>query len=302
VDIGTVTEFAPAPGATWRDGDAWLGGGTWLFSQPQPGLSRLLDLHAFGWPSLVESADGLQIAATCTLAQLSSWQPAGCWPAVELFGQCCNALLGTFKVWNTATVGGNICLSLPAGPMTSLTASLDGVASIWSPDGSARDVPVADFVTGAGRNVLRPGELLRSVSVPAASMRCHTAFRQASLSPLGRSAAVVIARRAAASSHGGSPGDPAGGPAIDSAGGSGVVITVTAATPRPVLLRFGTLPSPDAAVAALDAAVTRYHDDVHGAPEWRAAMTRRYVAEVVADLGASERAKGARPGGERGDT
>ena len=282
MDIGTVTEFAPAPGATWRDGDAWLGGGTWLFSQPQPGLSRLLDLHAFGWPSLVESADGLQIAATCTLAELSSWRPAGCWPAVELFGQCCNALLGTFKVWNTATVGGNICLSLPAGPMTSLTASLDGVASIWSPDGSARDVPVADFVTGAGRNVLRPGELLRSVSVPAASMRCHTAFRQASLSPLGRSAAVVIARRAA--------------------GDSGVVVTVTAATPRPVQLRFGTLPSPDAAAAALDAAATRYHDDVHGAPKWRAAMARRHVAEVVAELGTSERAKGARPGGERGDT
>jgi CO/xanthine dehydrogenase FAD-binding subunit len=289
VDIDTVTEFAPAPGATWRDGDAWLGGGTWLFSQPQPGLSRLLDLHAFGWPSLVESAGGLQIAATCTLAELSSWRPAGCWPAVELFGQCCNALLGTFKVWNTATVGGNICLSLPAGPMTSLTASLDGVASIWSPDGPARDVPVTDFVTGAGRNVLRPGELLRSVSVPAASMRCHTAFRQASLSPLGRSAAVVIARRTAGGSHDGSAGDPAGGPAVDSAGdsagGSGVVITVTAATPRPVQLRFGTLPPPDAAVAALDAAVTRYHDDVHGAPEWRAAMARRYVAEVVAELG-----------------
>lgn len=265
MDIDTVTEFAPAPGTAWRDGDAWLAGGTWLFSQPQPGLRRLLDLNAFGWPSLVETPGGLQIAATCTLAELSTWRPAACWPAAGLFGQCCNALLGAFKVWNTATVGGNICLSLPAGPMTSLAASLDGVASIWSPDGSTRDVPVTDFVTGAGRNVLRPGELLRSVSVPAASMRCRTAFRQASLSPLGRSAAVVIARSSAGE-------------------GSRVVITVTAATPRPVQLRFGALPSTDAAVAALDSAAERYHDDVHGAPEWRAAMTRRYVAEVVGEL------------------
>jgi CO/xanthine dehydrogenase FAD-binding subunit len=264
VDIDTVTEFAPAPGAAWRDGDAWLAGGTWLFSQPQPGLSRLLDLHAFGWPSLTESAGGLEIAATCTLAELARWRPTARWPAVALLRQCCDALLGSFKVWNMATVGGNICLSLPAGPMTSLAASLDGVAAIWSPDGSARDVPAADFVTGAGRNVLRPGELLRSVSLPAGALRCRTAFRQASLAPLGRSAAVVIGRRLA--------GDPR------------VVITVTAATSRPVQLRFETPPSPDAAVDALDAAVPGYYDDMHGAPQWRAAMTRRYLAEVLAEL------------------
>jgi CO/xanthine dehydrogenase FAD-binding subunit len=264
MDIDTVTEFGPAAGATWRAGDAWLGGGTWLFSQPQPGLRRLLDLHAFGWPSLVESPGDLRIAATCTLADLARWRPAARWPGTVLFGQCCDALLGSAKVWNMATVGGNICLSLPAGPMTSLTAALDGVAVIWSPDGSAREVPVTDFVTGAGRNVLRPGELLRSVRVPAESMRCHTAFRQVSLSPVGRSAAVVIGRRPP--------------------GGARFVVTVTAATPRPVQLRFGTPPSPEAAVAALDATVPEYQDDMHGAARWRAAMARRYVAEVVTEL------------------
>ena len=269
MDIDTVTDFVPAPDAAWRDGDGWLAGGTWLFSEPQPGLRRLLDLHAFGWPPLVESAAGLQIAATCTLAELSRWRPTPAnWAAAALIGQCCNALLGSFKVWNMATVGGNICLSLPAGPMTSLAASLDGTATLWSPDGAARDVPVMDFVTGPGRNVLRPGELLRSVFLPAASMRCRTAFRQASLSPLGRSAAVVIGRR----------------PAELPGGRAGLVVTVTAATPRPVQLRFGTWPTPEAAVGALATAVPRYHDDMHGAPQWRAAMTHRHVAEVVAEL------------------
>ena len=28
----------------WRAGDAYLAGGTWLFSEPQPQLSRLIDL------------------------------------------------------------------------------------------------------------------------------------------------------------------------------------------------------------------------------------------------------------------
>jgi hypothetical protein len=37
-------------------------------------------------------------------------------------------------------------------------------------------------------------------------------------------------------------------------------------------------------VAALDQADLTWHDDVHGAPAWRAAMTRRFVAEVAAEL------------------
>ena len=36
----------------WREGDSWLAGGTWLFSEPQPHLRRLLDLRTLGWPPL----------------------------------------------------------------------------------------------------------------------------------------------------------------------------------------------------------------------------------------------------------
>ena len=267
MDIGTVTEFVPADGAgvVWRAGDAWLGGGTWLFSAPQPGVTRLLDLSAFGWPPLTMTADGLEIAATCTLAELARWRPPPPdWPAAVLARQCCDALLGSFKVANMATVGGNICLSLPAGPMTAFAAALDGIATLRAPDGGVREVPVAGFVTGDGRNVLAPGELLRKVFIPAASLRARTAFRQVSLSPVGRSAVLVIARH-----------DP---------GGGGVVVTVTASTPRPVQLRFGSPPPPAGAVAALDAAAPGYLDDVHGSAAWRAAMTRRAVAAVVAEL------------------
>jgi CO/xanthine dehydrogenase FAD-binding subunit len=280
VDISTVTEFAPADGALWRAGDAWLGGGTWLFSQPQPGVTRLLDLSAFGWPSLTRTADGLEIAATCTLAELARWAPA-CddRPVAVLARQCCDALLGSFKVQNMATVGGNICLSLPAGSMTAFAAALDGTATLHAPGGGVREVQVADFVTGDGRNVLAPGELLRKVFIPAASLRARTACRQVSLSPVGRSAMLVIAR------HGGAADRAAGlAPGRAPGGASETVVTVTAATPRPVQLRFWSLPAPADAVAALDAATPAYLDDVHGAGAWRAAMTRRAVAEVVAEL------------------
>ncbi len=195
LDLNAVTDLLPADRAAqagWGEGDAWLAGGTWLFSEPQPRVRRLHDLTAFAWPALRTTDAGLEIAATCTLAELSRWRPPDGWPAAGLVAQCCDALLGSFKVWNTATVGGNICLSLPAGPMTSLTASLDGVCTVWTPDGRDLEIPVVDFVLGPGRNALDRGALLRSVFLPAAALRSVTAFRQLSLNAAGRSAAVVI--------------------------------------------------------------------------------------------------------------
>jgi CO/xanthine dehydrogenase FAD-binding subunit len=265
VDLNGVTEFAPATDATWRDGDAWLGGGTWLFSQPQPRLTRLLDLHAFGWTPVEESGDGVLIAATCTLAELARWPLAASRyaPAAMLARQCCHALLGSFKVHNVATVGGNICLSLPAGPMTSLTSALDGAVLLRGPGDGRRSMPVTEFITGDGRNGLRPGELLTHVWLPSAPLSARTAFRQLSLSPAGRSAVLVIARR-----------DP----------GGQAVVTVTASTPRPVQLRFPAPPTPAEALDGLDAAAPEYLDDMHGNATWRAAMTRRLIAEALGEL------------------
>jgi CO/xanthine dehydrogenase FAD-binding subunit len=268
VDLPGITQVAEAPSTTWRGGDAWLSGGSWLFSEPQPELSRLLDLKAFGWPALQASADGLEIAATCTLAELSRFRAAQ-WPAIALLRQCCDALLGSFKVWNVATVGGNVCMSLPAGPMTSLTAALDGVCTIWGPGGEhggvpPRQVPVTEFVTGVNANVLAPGELLRSIHLPARALACASSFRQISLAPVGRSGALVIGRR--------SPED------------GSVVITITASTVAPVQLRFARQPGAAEVEAALGAAQPRYHDDVHGSPAWREAMTSKFALEIAAEL------------------
>ncbi len=73
------------------------------------------------------------------------------WPAVRLFQQCADALLASWKVWSVATVGGNVCLSLPAGAMIALAVTLDADAVTWLPGGSERRLPVAELVTGPGR-------------------------------------------------------------------------------------------------------------------------------------------------------
>ena len=278
MDLNTITSVIEVPSraeqAAWQPGDAWLAGGTWLFSEPQPQLGRLIDLRGFGWDPFRVGAYGLEIAATCTLAQLSEIRTPTEWIASPLISQCRQALLGSFKVWNEATVGGNLCLALPAGLMISLTASLDGACTIWTPDGGERQVAAADFVTGAQRNVLGPGELLRSVTLPASAMRCRTAFRWISLTPHGRSAALVIGRR--------SPDD------------GSFVLTVTASAVRPVRLAFGGQPGSAELSAVVDRAIPPelYCRDVHGASAWRRRMTLRFAEEVRSEL--SQREEGRR--------
>jgi hypothetical protein len=78
MDLNTVAEIKRShsleSGIQWSDGDAWLAGGTWLFSEPQPAVRRLIDLEAFGWPALIVSEHGLEIAATCPIARLAQFE------------------------------------------------------------------------------------------------------------------------------------------------------------------------------------------------------------------------------------
>jgi CO/xanthine dehydrogenase FAD-binding subunit len=251
----------------WRDGDAYLAGGTWLFSEPQVHLRRLIDLAGLGWTPLVVSEAGLEIAATCTIAELNRAELPAAWIAAPLIGQCSRALLASFKIWNMATVGGNICLGLPAGAMTSLTAALDGVGTIWTPDGGERLMPIAGLVTGANANALAPGEVLRRIDIAAEALMRRTAFRQISLTAHGRSGALLVG----------------------TLGAHGFTLTVTAATPAPVQLRFPGVPAPAPLAAAIERAIPPdgYYDDMHGRPDWRRHVTLLLAEEIRAELGAA---------------
>ncbi|MEW2517011.1 FAD binding domain-containing protein [Actinacidiphila alni] len=268
MDLNTVVEVCDGRDRVpWRAGDAWLGGGTYLFSEPQPHLRRLRDLSRMGWEPLRRLPDGsLEIAATCTIARLSRYGKELDAVAAPLVEQCCRAFLASFKIWNMATVGGNLCNALPAGPMISLTAALDGRCTLLAQDGSVRSVPVAEFVTGPGTKVLAEGELLRAVTLSPRALGSRTAFRQASLYGLGRSGALVIG-------------------AVDPVDAS-FAVTITAATVRPFRLRFPDLPGPEALRTAIGAAVEDrdWYDDIHGLPVWRRHMAFRLAEEIRAEL------------------
>jgi CO/xanthine dehydrogenase FAD-binding subunit len=275
MDLNTIKEVArPQARAQlplWTAGDAWLAGGTWLFSEPQVHLARLIDLNDLKWPALTIDENGLTIAATCSIAQLDALIGPPEWIAAPLINQCCRAFLASFKIWKTATVGGNLCMSLPAGPMISLTSALDGVCTIWNADGGERRVDVIDFVTGNQRNVLAPGELLRQIEIPLAALQRRSAFRQISLTPVGRSAALLI----------GSIGRD-----------GGLALTVTASTRRPIQLSFQGIPRADELRGSIEQRIPDllYHDDIHGKPVWRKHMTLRLAEEIRGELQGSPRA------------
>jgi CO/xanthine dehydrogenase FAD-binding subunit len=270
MDLNSVTEIK-RPGSAdeitqWRDGDAWLAGGTWLFSEPQPATGTLIDLEQLHWPALQPSSAGLDVAATCRIAELYRFAGPAEWIATPLLRKCCESLLASFKIWNAATVGGNICMSLPAGPMISLVVALEGVLTLWPRDAAPRQVRAVDFVVGNHANVLQPGELLRNIHLPANALSKRSAFRCASLTRLGRSAALLIGTR---------------GPDTDD-----LLLTITAATDHPVQLRFARPPSADELRQAIDRQIPaeRYFDDAHGSAAYKRHLTRYFAEQIRAEL------------------
>ncbi len=269
MNLNTITEVRRVTGDEdfdWREGDSWLAGGTWLFSEPQPHLRRLLDLQGLSWEPLVVGEQGLRISPTCTIAELEALEALPEWTAALLIHQCCHSFLASFKVWNTATVGGNICMSLPAGPMISLTVALEGVYTLRTRDGSERLVAAEEFVTGDNQNILQPGDLLLSIELPITALRKQTSFRRMSLTHLGRSTALLIGTL-----------DPRNG---------AFMLTVSASTKRPIRLSFDQAPDARTLRERLRETIadSLYHDDVHGAPDYRKHLTFHFAEEIRGEL------------------
>jgi CO/xanthine dehydrogenase FAD-binding subunit len=270
MNLNTITEVKYPTSADqitqWRDGYAWLAGGTWLFSEPQIATDTLIDLEQLQWPALQSSEAGLEIAATCRVAELYRIAASAEWPAAALIRECCDAFLASFKIWNAATVGGNICMSLPAGPMISLTVALEATYTLWPRDAAPREVRSLDFVTDNHANILRPGELLRSIHLPAAALSKRFAFRRASLTHLGRSAALVIGTQRE--------------------GADDLLITITAATPRPIQLKFEHSPTAAELRRAIDAHIPAdgYFNDVHGSAAYKHHLIYYFCEQIRAEL------------------
>ncbi|KTS91267.1 FAD-binding molybdopterin dehydrogenase [Microbacterium testaceum] len=262
MDITTVTSFRPArtrADLALAPGEVVMAGGTWLMSEPQPTTTGFVDLTTLGWPDVEITPDGLRIGATCTIARLLAWaeteSPAE-WTSLALARPSADALLASFKIWNTATVGGNVCQAFAAGAMIAMLSTLDATALIWMPDGGERVIAVADLVIDNQATSLAPGEVVRALDIPMHALRSRVGLQKIALAELGRSGAVVTARV-----------DPDGS----------AVFVVTAAVRRPRVLRFARVPGAGELRDAV-ASATDFYTDPLGSADWR-----RGVSVVLAE-------------------
>lgn len=306
-------------------GDSWLAGGTVLYSYgydfTNPAPRRLLDITTAGWAPLTwhdgtqaaaeteaetdagSEAEpgagaagwtGLEIAATCTIAQFhaaaaelaahpSSTAGPGQLaelPGVRLMAPAAECFVASWKVWNTSTVGGNVVTALPAGPMTSWLSAMEATALILCPGGTRRTAEVSELLRKTGHTWLAPGELIRAFFVPARTLARPTLMVRESLTRYGRSATLLLASPV--------PAETAGAAAPGSSEPGAIRLTITASTVRPVILQLH--PGDDVAeVIRTQIDESLWNDDVHGDRGWRIESTIRLAAELREELRALPR-------------
>lgn len=218
----------------WSQGWSWLAGGTWVFTQQQPDLKVLVDLEEFDWSEIEVTPEGLAIGATCIMAKLRQWNFPEHWTSVKALERAVDEL-ASFKVTNMATIGGNICLAIPASTFAPAMVALDAKYEIWHPQAAPRFVAAKDFQTGVQQTVLQPGEVLRKIKILQAKLEWQISYQRVCVATAGIAIALVVAAYHPQTSQ--------------------VRFGLGACVPTPRLVEFSHVPTADEIEEVLDAQV-----------------------------------------------
>ncbi|WP_413848580.1 FAD binding domain-containing protein [Albidovulum sp.] len=124
----------------------------------------------------ITDGDGLTIGAATTIWEISKSPEVGA--RVAALREACNAF-STVSIMFMGTLGGNLCNASPAADSAPALLVHDASVVIRSVR-SERRVPLAEFFTGPGRTVLKPGEIVTAVTIPAPTAGTGSAFRKIS--------------------------------------------------------------------------------------------------------------------------
>ncbi len=178
-------------------GSAVIAGGTDVLVNLKEGFAdyrRLVSLRQVPELGRIDTSEtrGLVIGAMATVNQVARHEAVrGRYPGLVDAARS----LAADQVRNLATVAGNLCSAIPSADMAPILLAHDAQLRVTSTAGE-RAVRLREFFTGPGTTVLRPGELVVAIEVPAPKPGTGDAsLRQggrATLSlPLASAAAVV---------------------------------------------------------------------------------------------------------------
>ncbi|MDO8672091.1 MAG: FAD binding domain-containing protein, partial [Dehalococcoidia bacterium] len=176
-----------------------LAGGTDLIVQLRNGrfeletlvdIKRLPELNSLSY----DSAAGLTIGAAVPVYRVyEDHEISAAYPGLI----DAVARIGGIAVQGRATIGGNLCNSSPSGDSIPAMIVLAAICKIAGPAG-IREIPVEEFCTGPGRNVLGRGELLVSLRFPLPPPRSGAHYlrfiprNEMDVAVVGVGAAVVL--------------------------------------------------------------------------------------------------------------
>jgi aerobic carbon-monoxide dehydrogenase medium subunit len=123
-----------------------------------------------------EADGGLRIGALTRQQALLDSETAG---AAQPLLHSAGRFAGYLATRHRGTIGGSLAFAAPWAELTAAVVALDAQLEIRS-EGGERTVAARDFFTGPNQTVLRPHELLTSISVPAAAPCTGAGFHEVS--------------------------------------------------------------------------------------------------------------------------
>jgi carbon-monoxide dehydrogenase medium subunit len=252
-----------------------LAGGTDLIDQIRLGRHQpdiVVDLKKIPeLVAIVEDASGLQIGAAAPCHKV--YKHAGIaarYPALV----DSTHIIGGIQIQSRASMGGNLCNSGPAADSTPSLIALGCVCVIAGPKGR-REVPVEQFCTGPGKNVLGTGEVLVALKFPAPGPKSSSAYdrfiprNEMDIAVVGVGAAVTL--------------DPTGEKIVAAKIGLGAVAATPLVATEAAKLLIGQPPTGETLdkAAAAARAIAKPIDDMRGTVEFRTHVTGVLVKRVL---------------------
>jgi len=166
-----------------QEGAKVLAGGTDLINAIKTNTARPARLvYILGIPELafIDSKGGtLRIGAGMRLSRIEhDSRVLSKYPALA---EAINVIGGT-QVRNMATLAGNLCNASPGADTPPILLALDAEVEICATDSGgriqSRRLPLGGFFSGPKQTVLKPGQLLRSITLPAPAKHSGAAFRR----------------------------------------------------------------------------------------------------------------------------